>query len=91
MEADELADPPCTGNIRNAYLYQAKVVKLFSPRPGGPTEPTSLTGVGERVALTRNPGLIAPNSPAFNGTRRPLVAQWSSLGGRNKFFTVNTQ
>ncbi|KAI4166606.1 MAG: hypothetical protein LQ343_007912 [Gyalolechia ehrenbergii] len=73
------------GNIRNAYLFNPKEVRLYKPNPGSSTDANAvLSG----PSLRFNPGRIdAP--PVFTSSRKPLVAQWETLDGKGNFFTVN--
>ncbi|KAL8914314.1 MAG: hypothetical protein Q9171_001034 [Xanthocarpia ochracea] len=73
------------GNIRNAYLFNPREVRLLKPNPGSSTDAnTVLPG----PSLRFNPGRI--DSPGvFTSSRKPLVAQWETLDGKGNFFTVN--
>ncbi|KAK3644377.1 hypothetical protein LTR56_009629 [Elasticomyces elasticus] len=74
------------GNIRVAYLYNPKVLRLHNPRPGSSTDATEVLPGPE---LSFNPGRIDPTNEAWRASRKPLVAAWETLDGKNKFFTVN--
>ncbi|KAK5752306.1 hypothetical protein LTS12_017607 [Elasticomyces elasticus] len=74
------------GNIRVAYLYNPKVLRLHNPRPGSSTDATEVLPGPE---LSFNPGRIDPTNEAWRASRKPLVAAWETLEGKNKFFTVN--
>jgi len=74
------------GNIRNAYLYNPEVLALANPNPGGPLDATDVL---EGPSLTYNPGRIAPNSSAWEDSRKPLAAQWRIVSDNSSFFTVN--
>ncbi|KAK3659957.1 hypothetical protein LTR56_000883 [Elasticomyces elasticus] len=74
------------GNIRVAYLYNPKVIRLHNPRPGSSTDATEVLPGPE---LSLNPGRIDPTNEAWRASRKPLVAAWETLDGKNKFFTVN--
>ncbi|KAK5704783.1 hypothetical protein LTR17_021596 [Elasticomyces elasticus] len=74
------------GNIRVAYLYNPKVIRLHNPRPGSSTDATEVLPGPE---LSFNPGRIDPSNEAWRASRKPLVAAWETLDGKNKFFTVN--
>lgn len=76
------------GNIRNAYLYRPDVIELYQPHQGRSTdEAVVIDGPG----LTFNPGRIDVRNPAWEASRKPLVASWRAVRGpRDKpFFTVN--
>ncbi|KAI9058193.1 DNase I-like protein [Trametes sanguinea] len=78
------------GNIRTAYLYNATKMRLVPGAPAGgalnATEP--VLGPDGKVTLTFNPGRIDPTNPAWDSSRKPLVALWETPRG-NRFFTVN--
>ncbi|KJZ69343.1 hypothetical protein HIM_11265 [Hirsutella minnesotensis 3608] len=76
------------GNIRCAYMYRPDVVRLHQPRPGGSEEANSVLD-GPKLAL--NPGRIDPGNAAFEASRKPLAAMWTTVKGGDKsvFFTVN--
>lgn len=74
------------GNIRNAYLYDASVIQLRNPNPGGSKDAIDITPDGE---LTYNPGLIDPTNEAWEHSRKPLVAAWETVGGEGSFVTIN--
>ncbi|TKX22525.1 hypothetical protein C1H76_5308 [Elsinoe australis] len=81
------------GNIRTSYLYDSRYMKLFRPNPGNSTVAAQLVpgrffGIGGPT-LSVNPGLIEPNNPAFEASRKPLVAQWVTADGLSRFFTIN--
>ncbi|CAO1603755.1 hypothetical protein XANCAGTX0491_007333 [Xanthoria calcicola] len=73
------------GNIRNAYLFNPKEVRLYKPNPASSTDANAVL---PGPSLRFNPGRIdAP--PVFTSSRKPLVAQWETLDGKGNFFTVN--
>jgi predicted extracellular nuclease len=74
------------GNIRTAYLYDPRVLRLRSPNPGTATSPNEVL---PGPSLKFNPGLIDPLNPAWVDSRKPLVAEWETLGGTGRFFTIN--
>ncbi|OSD07381.1 DNase I-like protein [Trametes coccinea BRFM310] len=78
------------GNIRTAYLYNATKMSLVPGSPAGgaldATEP--IVGPDGKVTLTFNPGRIDPTNPAWDSSRKPLVALWETPRG-NRFFTIN--
>lgn len=74
------------GNIRTAYLFDPRVLRLRSPRPG---TATSANEVLPGPTLRFNPGLIDPLNPAWVDSRKPLVAEWEFLNTTGSFFTVN--
>ncbi|KAK4561644.1 hypothetical protein LTR86_004323 [Recurvomyces mirabilis] len=73
------------GNIRNAYLYNPKEVRLRNPNAGNATQANAVVS---GPALEYNPGVIY-DPEVFDNSRKPLVAQWETLDGKNTFFTVN--
>ncbi len=85
------------GNIRQAYLYNPSVLDLYHPRPGSSLDATEVVGStlpnGQPgpPELTFNPGRIDPSNPAWQASRKPVVAAWHPLKGKkNKpFYTVN--
>jgi predicted extracellular nuclease len=78
------------GNIRQAYLYNPNVVRLRNPNPGNSTQANEVISTSSGPELKYNPGRIDPNNfAAWNSSRKPLVAAWETLDGKNKFFTVN--
>ncbi|KAH8429189.1 endonuclease/exonuclease/phosphatase family protein [Aspergillus melleus] len=74
------------GNIRVAYLYDPEVLQLRTPNPGTSSESNEVLSGAE---LKYNPGLIDPSNSAWDNSRKPLIAAWETLDGKNKFFTVN--
>ncbi|GLA06244.1 hypothetical protein AnigIFM60653_006770 [Aspergillus niger] len=74
------------GNIRPAYLFDPSVVRLRNYNPGSSTDSTSVLSDG---SLSYNPGLIDPSNEAWDDSRKPLVAQWETLDGKNTFYTIN--
>lgn len=74
------------GNIRTAYLYDPKILQLRKPNFGSSTEANEVLPGPE---LKYNPGLIDPQNPAWTASRKPLVAAFETLDGKNSFFTVN--
>ncbi|CVK93656.1 probable endonuclease/exonuclease/phosphatase family protein [Fusarium mangiferae] len=75
------------GNIRQAYLYRPDRVELVKPNQGGPND---VNAVVDGPSLKYNPGRIDPANPAWDDSRKPLVAEWKPVKGTKKsFFTVN--
>lgn len=75
------------GNIRCAYLYRPDVVELYEPNQGGSVDANEVL---EGPLLKYNPGRIDPANPAWDASRKPVVAQWRAVnGGKKPFFTVN--
>jgi predicted extracellular nuclease len=79
------------GNIRNAYLYQPALIRLYKPNPG---ESLDANQVQDGPTLKYNPGRIEPENESWAATRKPLVAQWEVIGKKDAkkvdtFFTVN--
>jgi hypothetical protein len=68
------------GNIRNAFLYDTSRVS-FSEVVGGPLDAiTATAGSGGRIELNLGAGRIDPANPAFDDSRKPLVADFSVDG-----------
>jgi hypothetical protein len=77
------------GNIRTAYLYKPSKLSLVSGSPvGGSLDKTEVKGIFLRPKLSYNPGRIDPTNSAWNATRKPLVAHWTTTLGLD-FFTIN--
>jgi predicted extracellular nuclease len=74
------------GNIRTAYLYNPAVVRLRNPKQGSSTDATQVLA---GPSLSFNPGRIEPANSAWTNSRKPLIAQWETLDGKNPFFTIN--
>ncbi|KAI4848861.1 DNase I-like protein [Aureobasidium sp. EXF-8845] len=74
------------GNIRTAYLYNPKILQLRKPNPGSSTQVNEVLSGPE---LKYNPGLIDPTNSAWTASRKPLVAAFETLDGKNSFFTIN--
>ncbi|MGW7634088.1 endonuclease/exonuclease/phosphatase family protein [Streptomyces griseoincarnatus] len=68
------------GNIRQAFLFNPDRVS-FTDRPGGDaTTATDVVKVRGRAALTLSPGRIAPDSAAFEDSRKPLAGEFVFRG-----------
>ncbi|KAI5209107.1 DNase I-like protein [Aureobasidium subglaciale] len=74
------------GNIRTAYLYNPDVLQLRKPNFGSSTDANEVLPGPE---LKYNPGRIDPLNPAWTASRKPLVAAFETLDGKNSFFTIN--
>ncbi|KAH0278064.1 DNase I-like protein, partial [Aureobasidium melanogenum] len=74
------------GNIRTAYLYNPDILQLRRPNFGSSTEANEVLPGPE---LKYNPGLIDPQNSAWTASRKPLVAVFETLDGKNSFFTIN--
>jgi len=75
------------GNIRQAYLYRSDVVELWEPKQGSASDANEVLKNGK---LKFNPGRIDPENPAWEDSRKPLVAAWKPKKGKGKpFFTAN--
>ena len=73
------------GNIRVAYLYDASRVTLVegSNGAGDATTATAVSADADgRLALTLNPGRVAPTDPAFDNSRKPVAALFAFRGQR---------
>ena len=68
------------GNIRQAFLYDSARVS-FSDVVGGALDGISASaGPGGRIVLSLGAGRIAPTDPAFDASRKPLVAEFTVDG-----------
>jgi uncharacterized protein len=78
------------GNIRVAFLYQTGDGLSFVSRPGGTAinsvQALAVPGGGAR--LNFSPGRVDPLNPAFNNSRKPLVAEFL-YKNRTFFFIAN--
>ncbi len=64
------------GNIRVGFLFQPGRV-MFVDRPGGTAVLTTTVSLGSAgVELSASPGRVAPQHPAFAGSRKPLAAEF---------------
>jgi predicted extracellular nuclease len=78
------------GNIRVAYLYNPSILSLVNPNPGSPTTAASVSSSRSGPQLNFNPVRITPSNPAWEESRKPLVAHWQFNSSPNStFFTVN--
>ncbi|KJR84374.1 uncharacterized protein SPSK_08622 [Sporothrix schenckii 1099-18] len=83
------------GNIRQAYLYNAAVVRLAQSTTGTAGGALDANAVvadpsnGGKPALKYNPGRIDPTNAAWASSRKPLAAAWQTVVGSHVFFTVN--
>lgn len=69
------------GNIRQVLLYRVDHGVSLVRRAGGtPTAQTVVTGHGRSTSISHSPGRIAPNDPAWDDSRKPLVAQFTWRG-----------
>ena len=73
------------GNIRVAYLYDASRVTLVEGSNGA-GDATTATAVSAdpdgQLALTLNPGRVAPTDPAFDNSRKPVAVLFAFRGQR---------
>ncbi|KAG6901782.1 hypothetical protein C0995_008028 [Termitomyces sp. Mi166 len=78
------------GNIRQAYLYRSAKLSLVPPSQGTGTalDGVAVTVANNKTTLNFNPGRIDPANPAWNSSRKPLVAQWQTLNNKT-LFTIN--
>lgn len=61
------------GNIRNGFLFNPARVNLASGTAGSAT---TAVQVSDTPSLLVNPGLIEPENPAFEKSRKPLAAEF---------------
>lgn len=92
------------GNIRVGFLFRTDIGLTFAAgTAGGSTTAISVSASGnasDPVALSHNPGRIAPTDSAFDSSRKPLVGKfffngqpvfvignhWNSKGGDHPLF-----
>lgn len=71
------------GNIRNVLLHRTDRPLEFVERSiGTPGRATSVTRDRKGAKLTESPGRIAPTSPAFTDSRKPLIGEYRFRGER---------
>ena len=71
------------GNIRNVLLHRTDRPLQFVERSAGaPGQATDVTRDGKGARLTESPGRVAPDSPAFTDSRKPLVGEYRFRGER---------
>lgn len=68
------------GNIRVGFLYQPARVSLANRPEGSATEAVEVVAEINGPELSLNPGRIDPNNPAFENSRKSLVAEFSFNG-----------
>ncbi|KAK7048300.1 DNase I-like protein [Favolaschia claudopus] len=79
------------GNIRQAYLYRPEKLHLVQTPAviaGGALNATKVIGNIGKPLLNLNPGRVDPTNAAWNDSRKPLAAQWTTASGHD-LFTVN--
>ncbi|KAL0580123.1 hypothetical protein V5O48_001899 [Marasmius crinis-equi] len=77
------------GNIRTAFLYRPEKLSLVPGSPvGGSLNQVEVVNTDGKTSLNFNPGRIDPTNPAWDATRKPLVAEWQTASG-TRLFTVN--
>ncbi|CAK7245390.1 MAG: hypothetical protein STHCBS139747_006971 [Sporothrix thermara] len=83
------------GNIRQAYLYNAAVVRLADSTTGTAGGALDANAVaadksnGGKPVLKYNPGRVDPTNACWASSRKPLAAAWQTVVGHHVFFTVN--
>lgn len=72
------------GNIRNVFLYRPDREVTFVDRPGGDATTPVLVKEDKqgRPYLSASPARIAPQDPAFEDSRKPLVGEFLFRGQR---------
>lgn len=71
------------GNIRNVLLHRTDRDIDFVQRSSGAADHATSVGTDKKGAyLTESPGRIAPSSPAFDGSRKPLIGEYRYRGER---------
>ena len=70
------------GNIRVVFLYRHdRGLRLETNGAGGPSQAaTVMTDAHGRTRVRPSPGRLAPDAPAWESTRKPLVAEFSWRG-----------
>lgn len=77
------------GNIRSVLMFRTDRGLTFVDRPGADaTTATEVVTVGHQAQLTYSPGRIDPTNPAWNDSRKPLVAQFR-WHGQDLFVIAN--
>jgi predicted extracellular nuclease len=75
------------GNIRTAFFYNPKVLRLVDPNPALPTEDNDVL---PGPKLKYNPGRILGSTESiFDDSRKPLVAEFETVQGGHRLFAVN--
>lgn len=71
------------GNIRNVLLHRTDRDITFTERSSGAEDhATSVTTDNKGALLTESPGRIAPASPAFEDSRKPVIGEYRYRGER---------
>lgn len=73
------------GNIRLAYLYDPARMSLVEAPQGAGDAQTATQVIADaqgRLLLSHNPGLVDPQNPAFNDSRKPLAGLFAFRGQR---------
>jgi uncharacterized protein len=83
---DDLDGGEPGGNIRVGYIYNPAKVSLAQGQSGGSQDAVEVILKNGAVHLSRNPGRIQPNSPAFKNSRKPLAEEF--LVGDKKVFII---
>ncbi|KAJ7794158.1 DNase I-like protein [Mycena olivaceomarginata] len=79
------------GNIRQAYLYRSEKlhpVQIPGVPVGGALNATAIVKASGKPFLSLNPGRVDPTNAAWQDSRKPLAAQWTTASGHT-LFTVN--
>ena len=77
------------GNIRVGFLFRTDRGLSFTFRSGGgPTIATTVVNEPAGPRLSSSPGRIKPTDPAFNGSRKPLAAEFT-FNGQKLFVIAN--
>ena len=77
------------GNIRVGFLFRTDRGLSFTFRSGGgPTVATTVQNPASGVRLSSNPGRVKPGDAAFNGSRKPLAAEFE-FNGQKLFVIAN--
>jgi hypothetical protein len=74
------------GNIRSVFLFNPARVGFVDRSGGGSTTANSVVNSSGQPQLQFSPGRIDPNNSAFNGSRKPLAAEFTFDG--QKVFAV---
>ncbi|MEU3019374.1 endonuclease/exonuclease/phosphatase family protein [Nocardiopsis sp. NPDC007018] len=76
------------GNIRNAFLFNPARVQFVDVEGGDATTPVEVVDGPRGAALSASPGRIAPQDPAWNSSRKPLVGHFRALN-RDVYVVTN--
>ncbi|MBK9492018.1 MAG: hypothetical protein IPO07_26860 [Haliscomenobacter sp.] len=70
------------GNIRQGFLFNPNRVSFVDIVGGTSTSSTTVSNMSGIPTLSASPGRIDPTNAAFNGSRKPLIGQFTFNGQR---------